>query len=58
MMGSKGKLSGTEVDAFSAWRKYIAFYKRPGIRKWIKRHFWKKQRAKNRSERLRDDEPA
>lgn len=55
MMGTKGKLNGAEVDAFTGWKRYYAFLQKPGVRKWIKRHFWKKQRAKQRSENRQED---
>ena len=55
MMGTRGKLDGAESDAFTGWRKYLKGFQRPGIRKWIKRHFWRKQRAAERSKVRQED---
>lgn len=55
MMGTRGKLNGTEVDAFSGWRKYYCYLQRSGVRKWIKRHFWRRQRAAERSKVRQED---
>ena len=55
MMGTRGKLNGTEVDAFTGWKKYYCYLTRPGVRKWIKRHFWRKQRAAERSKGRQED---
>lgn len=55
MMGTKGKLNATEVDAFTGWRRVYGYLKKPGVRKWIKRHFWKKQRAEQRSKGRQED---
>lgn len=55
MMGTRGKLNGTEVDAFTGWKKYYSYLTRPGVRKWIKRHFWRKQRAAERSKDRQED---
>lgn len=46
-MGTRAKLSGVEVDAFSWWRRFMKF--RPRERKTIKAKFWRRQRVAERS---------
>jgi len=42
-MGHREKMKGgPEYDAFTGWKKVLNW--RPGVRAWIKRKFWKRQR--------------
>lgn len=40
MMGHREKMKGgSEVDAFTGWRRYYKYLTRAGVRRWIKQHF-------------------
>lgn len=50
MMGSRGWKGGLECDAFSRkWKRAIGGHG-PGVVKFAKRKFWKRQRRKARRE--------
>lgn len=54
-MGHREKMKGgVEYDAFTSWKKVLKW--NPGVRAWIKRKFWKRQRAETRHTLEKKDE--
>jgi len=49
MMGHREQMvGGAEFDAFTRWRRFLHW--KPGMRRWIKRHFWKRIRQHTRQQ--------